>query len=462
MCNWRAWVLPGFLTVIGLTTLAGLVRGGSIEADLTARSITMLEQDGLPWASVTVNGRDAMLMGLAPTEAARSAAIVSVQRVVGVARVDPSDLGLLPLADPYTLVLEKTANSLTVSGSFPGGEVRAALLDEMRVLLGAITLVDDSQLARGAPVGFVAQATFAAAGLPALETGMIMLDESTLSITGDAISLEAYNAELARLAAPPDSLTLGDITLNPPAISPYIWSAEATGSGVTLSGYVPDAETREAILSVADQLGSISDRMDIGSGAPDGFEAAVEALLGQMNGLENATAAINDRELSLAGEAATSEAYRSANDFLGSLPAGFDSLSGRIEPPLADPFVTILTKSEDGYALSGVLPDETARAILLDALEGQGGPIADTATVARGAPEGIEVGDLFAQTVSILSDLEEGTATLTGSSLTVAGIASSETEAQAAEATIAALANQTLSVSANITSVQAPPLTGPR
>ena len=462
MCNWRAWILPGFLTLAGLTVLAILVRGGPIEADLTARSLVQLEQGGTPWASATVDGRDVALTGTAPTEAAREAAMTAAQRVQGIYRVDTSGLGLLPLADPYTLIFEKAEDTITVTGSFPDGQTRVALLDALRASLGSTALVDNSRLARGAPVGFVSLAAFVIAGLQALESGAITLEGSTLSVAGDAISSEAYNTELTRLANPPDSLVLGDITLRPPLISPYAWSTEAIGTGVVLSGHVPDMETREAILSAASQLGPVTDNMAMGQGAPDGFAATAAILLEQMRGLENAAASITDRELSLTGDAATSEAYRAANDFLGSLPAGFDSLSGRITPPIADPFVTTLEKTEGGYALSGVLPDETARAVLLDALEGQGGAVADTATVARGAPQGIAIGDLFAQIVSILGDLREGTATLTDDRLTIAGVASEGTQPQAVEARIAALAGNALSVAAHITVGDNEPLTVPR
>ena len=462
MCNWRAWMLPGFLTLAVLTALAVLARGGSIEADLTARSMMVLGQGGTPWVSATVDGRDVTLTGTAPTEASLAAAITAAQRVQGIYRIDTSRLDLLPLADPYTLTFEKTANTITVTGSFPDGQARVEILDALRTTLGSTMLVDNSHLARGAPIGFLSLADFGAAGLFALESGTITLEGTALSITGNAISSEAYNAELARLGAPPEGLTLGDVGLNPPEISPYTWSAEATASGLTLSGYVPDAETREAILLAAEPFGEVADRMEIGRGATDGFGVVAISLLEQMRGLDNGSASIHGLELSLTGDAATSQAYRAANDFLGSLPSGFDSLSGRITPPVADPFVTTLEKSEDGYVLSGVLPDETARAVLLDALEGQGGPLIDTATVARGAPRGIAIGDLFAQVVPILGDLQEGTATLIDDRLTIAGVTSEGTQAQAFEARIAALAGNALSVVADITVSESEPLTVPR
>jgi OmpA-OmpF porin, OOP family len=447
MCNWRGWLLPGLLTLIVLTAIAVLVRGGPIEADLTTRSLQMLETDGTPWASASLDGRDATLTGTAPTLAAQAAALSAMERVAGVHRIDASGLDVLPLADPYTLTLAVDAQSATVSGSFPDGVTRASLMDDLRALIGDKTLVDETTLARGAPSGFTDLASFAVAGLPALESGTISLDGSQLSMNGDAATVDGYNAELARLAAPPSALTIGEIALNPPIVSPYVWSAETTADGVTLSGFVPDDATRGEILNAAEPLGAVTDTMEIGFGAPDGFANAATALLAQMEGLDNASASITDRDLTLAGEAADSNAYNAANAFLGALPTGFDSLSGRIAPPIADPFVTTLAKNADGYTLSGVLPDETARAVILDAI---GDAATDTSTVARGAPDGVAVGDVFSSVATIFDAMIEGTATMTANTLAVGGTASSFSGASEAETALQALATDALSVQVDI------------
>jgi outer membrane protein OmpA-like peptidoglycan-associated protein len=456
MCNWRGWLLPGLLTLIVLTAIAVLVRGGPIEADLTARSLQMLETDGTPWAAATLDGRDATLTGTAPTLAAQTAALSAVERVAGVYRIDTSGLDVLPLADPYTLTLVVDAQSATVAGSFPDGVTRASLMDDLRDLIGDKALVDETTLARGAPPDFVDLASFAVAGLSVLESGTISLDGSTLSVTGEATTLEGYNGELARLAEPPSALTIGEIALNPPIVSPYVWSAETTADGVTLSGFVPDDATRDRITNAAASLGAVADRMEVGFGAPDGFADAAIALLAQMEGLENASASITDRDLTLAGEAADSDAYNAANAFLGALPTGFDSLSGRIAPPIADPFVTRLAKDTDGFTLSGVLPDETARAVILDAV---GGAAADTSTVARGAPEGVAVGDVFSTVAAVLDDMIDGAATMTAGDLVVSGTAASFSGASEAESVLVALATDALSVETDIVPGPATPFT---
>ncbi len=450
MCNWRAWLLPGFLTLLIITALAVMVRGGPIEADLSVRSGDIFIEDGTPWAVAELDGRDSYLSGVAPTQAAFVAAIAAANRVPGVYVVDASALTLLPLAEPYTLGFNKAGNSVTVTGSFPDVESRTTVLDVVRLTVPDVDIVDETSLARGAPEGFASFATFAGNGLAALINGTVALDGSTLSMSADAISLDAYNEELARLDAPLDGLLIGDVALNAPIVSPYIWAASTAGEGVTLTGFVPDEVARAAILTAADPLAPVTDAMVTGPGAPDGFTAAATALLGQMVNLDAAGASINDLELSLSGAAPSSDIFEATSAFMGAIPAGFDSLSGRILPPLAAPFVTSLAKGADGYTLAGVLPDETARAVILDALEAQGQSVRDETTIARGAPADVDIGDLFVGAFGSLQDLVEGTATLSDADFSVVGTSPSFAGASTAEQSLEALETSALAVDADI------------
>lgn len=459
MCNWRDWLLPGLLTLLIITAAAILIRGGTIEADLSARTLDSLGTDGTPWASALLDGRDATLSGTAPTIAARDAAIAASQRVWGVRTVDISALEVLPLAEPYALTFTRTADSVTVQGSFPTGGTRVAILDSLRANLGSQALVDESQLARGAPVAFESQAIFAIAGLPALESGAITLEDGVLSIEGMTADVEALNAELVRLDAPVEGLTIGQVALASPAISPYVWSAQETDAGITLAGYIPDEETRQRLVSEAENLGSVADQMQLGAGAPEGFADAATALLGQMGELDNAAASITDVELTLSGEAISPQSFDSANAFLGQLPTGFDSISGRIAPPLADPFVMGLAKAGDDFTLTGFLPDETARAVLRDSVESAGLTLDDQATIARGSPQAVEIGDLLVALTDAMQDLPSANASLSDAILSVTGQSATYAQAQQAEDSLSALASSALTVNTDITPGPASPFT---
>lgn len=568
MCNWRAWLLPGLFTVLVLTAIAIMARGAAIEQDITQRSAVTLGSDGAPWASLTLSGRDATINGVAPTEAAREAAIAAALRVWGVYKLDDSALTLLPLADPYALSLTRTADSITVSGSFPDAQTRTIVLDGLRAQAGSLSLVDETELARGAPSGFDALAGFAAAGLANLQSGVVTLTGSELSVQGLAPSVASYQAELVRLAAPVAGLGLGSVDLSlgtvtpyvldavetsdgirltgfapsaeasaqieaaaaqfgsvdsqlavaggepegftaiatgalaqfgglnnaaamltgdvlsltgaassdagfaaasaylaslpaglsalegsvtAPTITPYRWAAIARPGAVTLGGHVPDEATRAAILAAAAPLGTVSDDMRIGLGAPSGLGDAAVSLLAQMTSLGNASASIVDDAIFLAGEADTATSYDSVNGYLGGIPQGFGSIRGRIAPPVANPFETLITRDANGVTITGVLPSETARAVMLDAMAQAGLLVDDQTSIARGASDGFDYGSVLSGLAPVLVDLSQAQGSLRGNLLSLIGTSLAFEGAQLAEEAVTALAGGSLGVFADIT-----------
>ncbi|MEM6383802.1 MAG: OmpA family protein [Pseudomonadota bacterium] len=459
MFNWRAWIIPGLATLIVLTALAVIVRGGPIEADLAERSAGIFAEDGTPWASLTLSGRDATMSGLAPSEAALDAAISAADRVWGVYTVDVSALQLMPLADPYTLEFTKSVDSVTVTGAFPGEDVRTEVLDAVRAGLGDLTLVDQTELARGAPTGFSAFAAFAGAGVASVADGSIGLEGASLTVDATALDQESFTTEVARLGEPVDGLEMASLSLRPPLADPYTWAAEGTNGGVVLTGFVPDEETREALVNAASGLGSVDDQMLLASGAPDGFASAASALLTQMSALDNPSASISVDEATLNGEAPDSATFDAANAFLSAIPDGFGSISGTVLPPIADPFTTILRMTGDSFILTGVLPDETSRAVLFDAFEAQGLTVGDETTIARGGPSQFEIATVLAGAAEAMSGLTDGVATLTGEALDISGTAPSFQSVGAAEEGFAALAAQGVSVDAAIEAGPASPFT---
>jgi OOP family OmpA-OmpF porin len=166
-----------------------------------------------------------------------------------------------------------------------------------------------------------------------------------------------------------------------------------------------------------------------------------------MAGLDNASASISRSRSDAGRRGCRQRRLQRRQRISRRLAEGFDSLSGRIAPPIADPFVTMLAKTAEGYTLSGVLPDETARAVILDAV---GDAATDTSTVARGGPDGVAVGDVFSSVAAIFDAMIEGTATMTANTLAVVGTASSFSGASEAETGLQALATDALSVEVDI------------
>ena len=62
------WMIPGVVTIVGGTIIALSFTTAPIAKDLEIRSTATLKQAGLDWASLRIDGRDAILTGTATTQ----------------------------------------------------------------------------------------------------------------------------------------------------------------------------------------------------------------------------------------------------------------------------------------------------------------------------------------------------------------------------------------------------------
>ena len=67
----KSWLIPGALAVVAVAGLSLYGETEKIEADLTGRALTILEQRDMDWAKITFHGRDATLTGIALKRARR-------------------------------------------------------------------------------------------------------------------------------------------------------------------------------------------------------------------------------------------------------------------------------------------------------------------------------------------------------------------------------------------------------
>jgi OOP family OmpA-OmpF porin len=77
----------GAVCFVVLAILAVVLAGGWIEDDLAARSLDDLKAAGQEWASIDMDGRDAILSGTAPDAEAASSAVEVVSNIWGMRRV---------------------------------------------------------------------------------------------------------------------------------------------------------------------------------------------------------------------------------------------------------------------------------------------------------------------------------------------------------------------------------------
>jgi len=321
MRNLKLWIWPGLVAVACLTALAIWFEIGPIESDLRSRATSALRQNHA-WAQVLLKGRDLTLTGMAPDEESQKQALDIVRHVYGV-RVARDGSALLPEEKPYRLTIEKAADGIRLHGFVPNEAARANLIAALTGMLPGIALSDQMKLARGAPTGLVSLAGYGLAAFPRFTTGSLEITDRTMRITGQALNPDDHEAALEALSSvPPSAGVVSTIEIEPAAVTgDYYWSAAISADGMTLNGYAPDLETRQALVERARTMAGgagVEDRMRIAAGVPDGLDwltAATEAL-STASEMSGGQVVIRGKILDLSGEARDAEAFRRIQEAL--------------------------------------------------------------------------------------------------------------------------------------------------
>jgi OmpA-OmpF porin, OOP family len=356
-----------------------------IEYDLTMRT-SATDAAGNPvaepstWASIHIEGRDAVVAGTAPTADVLTSVAEAAGNVWGVRQVANNAIELPPVR-PFQWGALRDTSHLTLSGYVPPEGARAKLLQQARTIFPGVKINDAMKDANGEPENFTAMTTYALTKLAALKTGNVELLDKGFSIQGTAPSKEIYEAITAATQSLPAPMTLRQVAVVGPSLPPpletssissnhspssYVWFARHDGKQVVLSGSVPDETARDALLAAARRsFGStpVDDKTQKrADGAPAGFTAAAEVGLVQLAKLEAGSAAITDAELTLVGLASTDDIASDANIAVAKVTgaiAGSSTVVARPKPAQAT-VAAVTTAPADQVCTAG-LKDATSQ-----------------------------------------------------------------------------------------------------
>ena len=240
-------------------------------------------------------------------------------------------------------------------------------------------------------------------------------------------------------------------------VDKFLWSATSRGDGkVLLAGFVPNEDARKTLLAAAQAefpKAQILDEMKLARGAPDrdAWLAGATFALKQLAQLKKGSAELQVLDLSVAGEAGTTQAYQGVRKALATaMPGGVKLASEKITPPVLDPFPWSAKANVAQVLISGFVPSEQARKGL-DARVKKLFPkaeISDTSDLAGGAPEGFEKAAAIA--LDQLASLKTGAAAIKGKEFTFIGEAADEATAAAVRKTLKSDIPQNFKISEQI------------
>jgi OmpA-OmpF porin, OOP family len=302
--RWSSKWWPGLIPLVILWAIAAWTSTAPLESDLTARSAASLKDSVLDKGRIAVDGRDVTFAADAFSEQGRLSAVASVKAVPGVRLVN-DETRLVPEATPFVWSAERDVARVTLSGSSPLPATRSRLMEAARASLGGVEVVDQMNLARGAPKSFDNAALLLVDQVAKLRDGKITISDNKVSLSGMARDLGGREAMAAALKNLPEGYSVAANEIKAP---PYIFQAykDPVAVTLTLTGYVPDNNAHGTIVAAAGRKffsEKVVDNLKTSVGAPSGFAGAVVPSLAALSRLSTGTLVVSDREVKVAGDA---------------------------------------------------------------------------------------------------------------------------------------------------------------
>jgi OOP family OmpA-OmpF porin len=168
---------------------------------------------------------------------------------------------------------------------------------------------DRLKVAPGAPPKeqWLGAVSFGLKQLSHLKRGSARLLNIGLKLDGEARSAADYAEVKKALAGPlPTGLTIMGESVRPPIADPFVFMADLGLNALSLSGSVPNEESRKQLRELSRQLferPGLDDRLELASGAPKDWNAAVVAALRALSRLESGKVALSGLAVTIEGVA---------------------------------------------------------------------------------------------------------------------------------------------------------------
>jgi OmpA-OmpF porin, OOP family len=214
-----------------------------------------------------------------------------------------------PAAKPYTWAAKYAASQLQLTGHVPSERARDEVFAAAKKAFPKAAIVDKMETASGEPKDWTQAAIGSLAQLATFDDGSADIRDNQLTLVGlakDQATADDARRSLKSLAS---FKTIDQIKIREPlapVANPYLTGVAAANGAVTLTGYVPSEQARLALIeSVKARLPGqkIEDRLQIASGAPEGWLGCIQGGLLGLGRLGAGRAELNGNAMDLVGSA---------------------------------------------------------------------------------------------------------------------------------------------------------------
>lgn len=425
MCQPKKWWW-GLLPLAVLFGLLSAMTTGPIEGDLVQRSAEVFKTSGIPWAKLSLSGRDAVISGEAPNPESQKLATSTAERTWGVRQVADATT-VAPEIRPYAATATREGNRITLTGTVPTDAVRKVLVDRAKAAFPGAEVVDQLKDGRGFGAAYMPGMAFGLDHLGKLATGTVGMSDSTFSIAGAASDFVSFDAAQAAIKQLPQGITLGRAEISPPKLSPFPFSAVKEGDTLNLSGVIPSEAARKPLIAAAAAAGAskIAESLRVADGLPASvdFAKASEFVFGQLGKLKSGAASLKGDALTISGAAEDEDGFNAVKSALSAaLPGGLKLAAQDIKGPAAVvPYLWSATRAAGAITLEGLVPSEKIRSGVLDVVKSvfPSDRVVDQMKLGAGAPAGFL--DAITAGLKQLARLPSGAVSLTNTAMKIVG-----------------------------------------
>lgn len=164
-----------------------------IQKDILNRVSTVLSPAPTDWTKVSVDGRNVLLTGVAPSELLREKADKMARAVTGVVSIDNqiTVVKVIPkpvVISPYTSSFSKEGSVIVLSGLVPNEDQRNTLFQHAEQKFGIGNVTDQLVIDSAAPQGWLEAAKLGISNLALFNNGSANLTDTEIYLSGNVIN----------------------------------------------------------------------------------------------------------------------------------------------------------------------------------------------------------------------------------------------------------------------------------
>jgi hypothetical protein len=207
----------------------------------------------------------------------------------------------------YVWSASRSGSMLRLRGLVPSEEDRRTVLGMVKAHFADLEVEDRLKIAEGGPPReqWLGAVSFGLKQLSHLKQGSTRLLNSGLKVDGEARSAPDYAEVKKALAGPmPTGLTVLSDHVRPPLVDPFVFGATLGPNALVLTGSVPSEDGRKDLKELARRLferPTLDDQLQLASGAPKGWNDAVEASLRALSRLDSGKIALSGLAVTIEG-----------------------------------------------------------------------------------------------------------------------------------------------------------------